>query len=489
MSISPIPQAFSSPIPEVKQDRTPPTVTEDLARITGLATETVLSEGNDKKRSRRGRPSALTLTSEESTSAQKASFLDSFRDSESLSIKPVSENTTCFAEYKGPQRKHSFAQKDSLSEIKFSQTGGGASKTSSDLGKSNLTKSPISDDGSYSSVSPAATGSSNLNQHPLLEHYGKSQEEKSRFEMNGQIYFVKKVVSGKKNNVVTTQFNIKKGEAVASRVDHPTVVKTHFFVLERLGLITCLNMDTAREQDIEKAKGSTIQAVACENIEGGDLSKIMISGPFPLKQALDLLFACAIPVSVLNNQSIVHRDVKPENFMITREGLKNIQDGKSVGEKNIRIIDFGLSMEAGPVSRESPIKRMGTEKYIAPEVHYVGTRSYQEHISYQTSDSWALGIMLYELLFGEKTEFDPLDSLVFNGDYDSKYKDTTERTAALKNLLLQKRLELIEDKISPDKIIQDDQIDLMAELLSGLLDPDPKTRLTSEQLIKKYSSF
>jgi hypothetical protein len=461
MAFSPIPPSFSSPIPEPKQDRTPLTVTVGLARITGLATEAVLSEGNDKKRSRRGRPPALTLISEEGPSSQKTLFLDSFRYSESPSKKPVSEKTTCFTEYVGPQRERSFAQKDSLSKIKSSQTGGGASKTSSDL-----------------------------SQHPLLEHYGKSQEEKSRFEMNGQTYFVKKiVVSGKKNNVVTTQFNIKKGEAVASRVDHPTVVKTHFFVLEKLGLITCLNMDTATEQDIEKAKGSTIQAVACENIEGGDLSKIMISGPFPVKQALDLLVACAIPVSALNTQSIVHRDVKPENFMITREGIKNIQDGKSVGEKNIRIIDFGLSMGTGPVSRESPIKRMGTEKYIAPEVNYVGTRSYQEHISYQTSDSWALGIMLYEFLFGEKTEFDLLDGLVFNGDYDSKYKDTTVRTAALKNLLLKKKLELIEDKISPDKIIQDDQIDLMAELLSGLLDPDPKTRLTSEQLIKKYSSF
>jgi serine/threonine protein kinase len=76
---------------------------------------------------------------------------------------------------------------------------------------------------------------------------------------------------------------------------------------------------------------------------------------------------------------LVHRDIKPDNIMITREG-------------GVKLMDFGAVKAISDKSR-TMAQLIGTEAYIPPEV-----RDGREHNA--QSDLWAMGITLYELICG-----------------------------------------------------------------------------------------
>src|SRR5207248_3444841 len=93
-----------------------------------------------------------------------------------------------------------------------------------------------------------------------------------------------------------------------------------------------------------------------------------------------------------HSQGVVHRDVKPENILLTRDG-------------RVKIADFGLAKVADPagVSLTGTRQAMGTPHYMAPEQwERPGEVDHR-------ADIYALGVVLYELLTGELPlgRFDP----------------------------------------------------------------------------------
>ena len=86
-----------------------------------------------------------------------------------------------------------------------------------------------------------------------------------------------------------------------------------------------------------------------------------------------------------HTQGIVHRDVKPANVMID-----------SAGEP--LVMDFGMARrDEGEELRTEPGMLIGTPAYMSPEQH-----AGQSHLADARSDQWALGVMLYEMLVGER---------------------------------------------------------------------------------------
>ncbi|POH58209.1 Stk1 family PASTA domain-containing Ser/Thr kinase [Arthrobacter glacialis] len=116
-----------------------------------------------------------------------------------------------------------------------------------------------------------------------------------------------------------------------------------------------------------------------EFIDGYTLRDVINQrGALSPRQALDLLDPVVEGLAAAHNASLVHRDVKPENVLISRQGW-------------VKIGDFGLSRAVTTNTNTGTL--LGTVGYIAPELA-------QGHNGDARSDIYSAGIMLYELLTG-----------------------------------------------------------------------------------------
>jgi len=138
--------------------------------------------------------------------------------------------------------------------------------------------------------------------------------------------------------------------------------------------------------------------IVMELIDGGDLKKwITERDHIDIGASLKLLIQAAQGLSYAHNAKLVHCDVKPQNMLITREGI-------------VKISDFGVARAMESISRDEKHDIVwGSPYYISPEQ----TRGEPPT---PASDVYSLGVITYELLAG-KLPFEadnPADLLVLH---------------------------------------------------------------------------
>ena len=121
--------------------------------------------------------------------------------------------------------------------------------------------------------------------------------------------------------------------------------------------------------------------------EGGTLRQMMDrSGALPVAQGLELVAGILAGLEHAHDQGIIHCDIKPENILINLQGDRLIP----------RIADFGIARLSQELDRVETVSSgmSGSPAYMAPE------RFYGQHSV--SADLYAVGVILYELLLGNR---------------------------------------------------------------------------------------
>ncbi len=130
--------------------------------------------------------------------------------------------------------------------------------------------------------------------------------------------------------------------------------------------------------------------IVMEFVDGESLKAQVKQKRLSVSEVIEIGQRIAEGLNAAHERGVVHRDIKSDNIMVTREGI-------------VKIMDFGLAKLRGSAGLTRQGSTIGTMGYMAPE-------QIQGIEVTQQADLWSFGVVLYELLTGE---------LPFNGEHEA----------------------------------------------------------------------
>jgi serine/threonine-protein kinase len=120
--------------------------------------------------------------------------------------------------------------------------------------------------------------------------------------------------------------------------------------------------------------------IAMEYLDGETLKDVITrEGPLPERRAIDITLQLLAALRFAHRREIIHRDVKPHNVMVLRDG-------------RVKVADFGIA-RAGDSEMTEAGSIVGTAQYLSPE------QARGQHVGPE-SDLYSVGVVLYEMLTG-----------------------------------------------------------------------------------------
>ncbi len=135
--------------------------------------------------------------------------------------------------------------------------------------------------------------------------------------------------------------------------------------------------------DVEEADG--LYYIVMELVEGITLKQyIERKGKLPVREVISIAVQVSMGLEAAHNNKIIHRDIKPQNIIISKEG-------------KAKLADFGIAKAA----TSEAVK----ENAVMGSIHYTSPEQARGDASDEKSDIYSLGITIYEMLTG-KVPFD-----------------------------------------------------------------------------------
>jgi len=173
--------------------------------------------------------------------------------------------------------------------------------------------------------------------------------------------------------------------------------------------------------------------MASELCEGGEFFQTIEQAGYLHESAAAVVIKQVLgAVSYLHSKTICHRDVKPENFLVSKK-LENEGDH---GKLQLKLIDFGTAKDFGKNVMDT---KVCTPHYVAPEVLKKNELVYTEKV-----DVWSCGVVLYMTLCGfmpfhHVQEFELL-KMVKKGKYEFKPRRVWELISEAAKTLIRRMM-------------------------------------------------
>jgi eukaryotic-like serine/threonine-protein kinase len=131
----------------------------------------------------------------------------------------------------------------------------------------------------------------------------------------------------------------------------------------------------------------SVHYIATEFIDGESLRHQMNRAPLKLREAVDIATQVASALAAAHDAGIIHRDVKPENIMLRKDGI-------------VKVVDFGLAKWTPSQTSESEASTMVNtdEGIVMGTAHYMSPEQARGIKVDSRTDIWSLGCVLYEML-------------------------------------------------------------------------------------------
>lgn len=153
---------------------------------------------------------------------------------------------------------------------------------------------------------------------------------------------------------------------IAASLDHDAIVKYHKEIIQQ-----------------EDRNGQMRRCLLMEFVDGFDLRQHIKARDLSSRQMLFVMQHLSEGLHFLHQHGIVHRDIKPGNFMLTRD------------RRHVKIFDFGLSKSSASWRTRWMKEGGGTRAYMPPE-QLTNKKAKLD----QRSDIFSFGITMYELFAG-----------------------------------------------------------------------------------------